>query len=249
MKETIEKLLLRPVEAMQHVKNYQNEGMFIQIDTPTSTNDTEASLNSIYQQFNPNRSGNECIYKNENYSLDEQDDPVYNNSFMFNQINSITPILDNEPSKFKSSLIKRGSLATRQLPQLLINNESLSTESDMMMALGNEEHSNKCHATSTLVSSTTTTSSYISGNYYNGSVQQDNVISFTQPIEEWSSESVAQWLAINDLATYTDSFLDKSIDGEKFLNLDSAKLKVTLNLYFFNSNRDVNLMRNFRHLV
>ena len=240
---------------MQHVKNYQNEGMFLQLETPTSTNDTEPSLDSIYQQFNPNRSGNECIYKNENYSLDERDDPVYNNSFMFNQINRITPILDNEPSKFKSSLIKRGSLATRQLPQLLANNESLSAESDMMMVISNEEHSNSNkYATSTLVSSATTTSSYISGNYYNASVQQDNVISFTQPIEEWSSESVAQWLAINDLAMYTDSFLDKAIDGEKFLNLDSAKLKVDFDLFeyfcqfFFNTGVKFDSII-FRHLV
>jgi hypothetical protein len=37
---------------------------------------------------------------------------------------------------------------------------------------------------------------------------------------------VAKWLAINDLAIYIDSFLDKTIDGEKLLNIDSAKLKV-----------------------
>ena len=45
--------------------------------------------------------------------------------------------------------------------------------------------------------------------------------------KEWSCDSVAKWLAINDLAVYIDSFLDKTIDGEKLLNIDSAKLKVS----------------------
>lgn len=36
---------------------------------------------------------------------------------MFQGLNRPTPMLDNEPSKFKSSLIKRGSLASRHLPQ------------------------------------------------------------------------------------------------------------------------------------
>jgi hypothetical protein len=39
------------------------------------------------------------------------------NGVMFQGINRPTPMLDNEPSKFKSSLIKRGSLASRHLPQ------------------------------------------------------------------------------------------------------------------------------------
>lgn len=48
---------------------------------------------------------------------------------------------------------------------------------------------------------------------------------FTQPIEEWSADLVAQWLAINDLAPYIESFLSKLIDGEKLLSMDSSKLK------------------------
>lgn len=62
-------------------------------------------------------------------------------------------------------------------------------------------------------------------------LQHDNLMSFTQPIDEWSCESVAQWLAINDLSIYIDNFLEKSIDGEKMLNLDSTKLKVTKLLF------------------
>ena len=42
--------------------------------------------------------------------------PNNNNAFLFNEVNRPTPMLDNGPSKFKSMLIKRGSLATRQLP-------------------------------------------------------------------------------------------------------------------------------------
>ena len=38
-------------------------------------------------------------------------------AIMFQGLNRPTPMLDNEPSKFKSWLIKRGSLASRHLPQ------------------------------------------------------------------------------------------------------------------------------------
>ena len=58
------------------------------------------------------------------------------------------------------------------------------------------------------------------------SQSQQSITNFSQPIEEWSCDSVAQWLAINDLSDYIDSFLDKEIDGEKLLDIDSAKLKV-----------------------
>ena len=39
-------------------------------------------------------------------------------------------------------------------------------------------------------------------------------------------QTVAQWLAINDLSDHIQSFLEKEIDGEKLLNMDSTKLKV-----------------------
>lgn len=85
------------------------------------------------------------------------------------------------------------------------------------------------------ISSTTTTSSSISFNgSMNGGYQQYHyqpkqcVSSFTQPVDEWSCESVAQWLAINDLAAYIDSFLDKSINGEKLIAMDTSKLKVRM---------------------
>lgn len=43
-------------------------------------------------------------------------DEFLHNSLVFNGINRPTPMLDNGPAKFKSSLIRRGSLASRQLP-------------------------------------------------------------------------------------------------------------------------------------
>ena len=53
-------------------------------------------------------------------------------------------------------------------------------------------------------------------------------VSFAQPVEEWSCESVAQWLAINDLAVYIDAFLDREIDGDKLIAMDTSKLKVRM---------------------
>jgi hypothetical protein len=56
--------------------------------------------------------------------------------------------------------------------------------------------------------------------------QQQQPASFIQPVEDWSCESVAQWLAINDLGDYVDAFLDKDVDGEELMQLDTSKLKV-----------------------
>ncbi|CAF0955434.1 unnamed protein product [Brachionus calyciflorus] len=178
-----------------------------------------------------------------------------------------TPMLDNEPSKFKSSLIKRGSLASRQLPQqqpidkfqyrnIIVkvnrrdnnsqedetdtdeldrnNDQSEDTEEEYADDEDNEKKDddddeyqfdintavlpsyslNSINSTSTLM---TTSSSILS--------QSNQIMSFTQPIEEWTCESVAQWLAINDLSMYIENFLDMRIDGEKLTQLDSNRLK------------------------
>jgi hypothetical protein len=53
----------------------------------------------------------------------------------------------------------------------------------------------------------------------------NNFVSFTQPPQEWTTETVSQWLAINNLSIYIDSFAERMIDGEKLLSLDTAKLK------------------------
>ena len=63
------------------------------------------------------------------------------------------------------------------------------------------------------------------GGGYNS--QSENLMNFTEPLEEWSCESVAQWLAINDLSEHIESFLENRIDGEKLQNIDSNKLKVS----------------------
>lgn len=52
-----------------------------------------------------------------------------------------------------------------------------------------------------------------------------NVANFNMAIEDWSCETVAQWLALNDFSAYIDLFLEKSINGEKLLSLDVSKLK------------------------
>lgn len=87
------------------------------------------------------------------------------------------------------------------------------------------------------ISSTTTTSSSVSfngssngGYHHYQQIHQPpkQCVSFAQPVDEWSCESVAQWLAINDLAAYIDSFLDKSINGEKLIAMDTSKLKVRI---------------------
>lgn len=200
----------------------------------------------------------------------------------FGLINRAAPILDNEPSKFKSSLIKRGSLAARQLPnqtntqidetnysndvennknniisdtddntiyklRILNGNQSKNYKLDnnnitlksnqipiqINTDLLNSNNQSKLTNTnnnnnSSLISSIITSSSFASSttNYGNMSQSQQSITNFSQPIEEWSCDSVAQWLAINDLSDYIDSFLDKEIDGEKLLAIDSAKLKV-----------------------
>ena len=83
--------------------------------------------------------------------------------------------------------------------------------------------------TTTLASSSSSTVNFIAGS--NGSTNhtneyQQHFVSFTQPIINWTTESVAQWLQINDLAFLIETFLEKMIDGEKLLSLDNSKLKV-----------------------
>jgi hypothetical protein len=99
-------------------------------------------------------------------------------------------------------------------------------------------HPNTAPVPSFLITSTTkkTVSSMISTStggqlpVMYGAGMQAPVSSFMQPVEEWSCESVAQWLAINDLGEYVDAFLDKDVDGEELLHLDSSKLKVSSNI-------------------
>lgn len=225
----------------------------------------------------------------------------------FGTLNRPTPMLDNEPSKFKSSLIKRGSLATRQLPQVTqiqpilqcnlqdyrniilrrddanqnsqedetddtddvdscnkISNDQSGAESNTNNTEEEFEEENENEdnlnlnddslqfnlninqnqlngvnlmsqpsyiigLTSSSNSSTTTTTTLASTSSITSTTNQttQQIVSFTQPVEEWSCESVAQWLAINDLSIYIDAFLDMRINGEKLISLDTSKLKVS----------------------
>ena len=195
-----------------------------------------------------------------------------------------TPMLDNEPSKFKSYLIKRGSLASRQLPQqptqntdfqfrnIIVkmnssrknnqnsqedetdtddlernNDQSENTEEEEYVddeEVEFEQRVNGAYHIDTLnrlngvnlapnyqnytLNSLNSTSTFFTSSLINsGSIisQNNQIMSFTQPIEDWTCETVAQWLEINDLSRYKNVFLEMKVDGEKLTQLDSTKLK------------------------
>jgi hypothetical protein len=76
-------------------------------------------INNSTNQFFINQTNSTATNNNNNNNNQQHmiyDEYFHNSSFVFNGINRPTPMLDNAPAKFKSSLIKRGSLASRQLP-------------------------------------------------------------------------------------------------------------------------------------
>lgn len=55
---------------------------------------------------------------------------------------------------------------------------------------------------------------------------------FFQPISEWTSSHVVEWMAALNLYPYCDVFRCKDIKGSDLCNLDKDKLFVSaLNLY------------------
>ena len=74
-------------------------------------------MNSVIQQLKKVLPPNSTMHHQQMNAQQQLFDDYLHNNLLFNEINRPTPVLDNEPSKFKSSLIKRGSLATRHLPQ------------------------------------------------------------------------------------------------------------------------------------
>ena len=89
LKDTIEKILLQKKGVVAKHQYQNDQAVFMQIETPSETS-TESL---IHQQYN---------FTNQ----------------LFGSMNRQGPILlDNDASKAKSSLIKRGSLALRQPPQ------------------------------------------------------------------------------------------------------------------------------------
>jgi len=93
--QQLKKALPMPALPVNGVNNSTNQYFMNQANTATNNNNN-----------NNNTSQQHMIY----------DEYFHNSSFVFNGINRPTPMLDNAPAKFKSSLIKRGSLASRQLP-------------------------------------------------------------------------------------------------------------------------------------
>ena len=71
-------------------------------------NKPQMPLTNLIQEFNQHQN-----FAQEIMICQQQSDE---NAHTFGALNRATPILDNEPSKSKSSLIKRGSLASRHLP-------------------------------------------------------------------------------------------------------------------------------------
>ena len=204
----------------------------------------------------------------------------FQNLNFFSSVNRSAPILDNNASKFKSSLIKRGSLATRHLPnqtkskseseedqsneeldeedegnveELDSNDGDIENEDESINQFRNAKYkqfidnyevpmafnlpninsfssvySASSATTTTNLASSSAASSTSSGyNNVGNHPVAGNFVS-NDPIDDWSCESVVRWLSHNDLSQYIDAFLDKQIDGDKLVELDSAKLKVNL---------------------
>ncbi len=170
------------------------------------------------------------------------------------------PVLDNEAYKFKSELLKRGSLASRHSK----TNPSCRSINENIMDMS--VHDSVCE--STTVSSKNDQGFYASisknsndlltkmgSNVYAGKINEDDYILPTKtnfqypspidadnttpsiysnclngaqhPVNDWSCEQVEQWLIVNDLSIYADKFIENLIDGEKLVDLDTAKLKVS----------------------
>ena len=95
------------IEKVLFQKESNNQNHFIQIETPSESNSDD-----FYQKYYPG-----------------QMEPAVSSQY-FNQMNRVTPMLNVEHSKAKSSLAKRGSLALRQPPQS--NNKEISKSEDFI---------------------------------------------------------------------------------------------------------------------
>ncbi|MEQ2315170.1 hypothetical protein AMECASPLE_019349 [Ameca splendens] len=51
----------------------------------------------------------------------------------------------------------------------------------------------------------------------------------SQPVSEWNNQQVCLWLISMNMDQYTSEFTVKGVDGAQLLNMDSQKLKVTIN--------------------
>lgn len=70
------------------------------------------------------------------------------------------------------------------------------------------------------------------------------LFSLLQPVSEWTSLNVVEWMAALNLYRYADVFKSKDIKGSDLLNLDREKLmvsiatRVILSLFFARAARD-----------
>ncbi len=137
--------------------------------------------------------------------------------------------------KFKSNLLKRGVLAARHLPNQHnrlsstattasdVNTDLLSpTEQDSLKVFTKNENYTKFETVTSAITNKVLESD---DTHYKIKTTSDmytyttsNLNSFIQPVEEWTSEQVAQWLLTNDLGEYSDIFIEKDINGERLVD-------------------------------
>lgn len=115
---------------------------------------------------------------------------------------------------------------SNQNPSFCTNIMTSSSNSALASLSSSSTTTTTTATTTTLASSSSSTVNFIAGSNGSTNEYQQHFVSFTQPIMNWTTESVAQWLQINDLAFLIETFLEKMIDGEKLLSLDNSKLKV-----------------------
>jgi hypothetical protein len=168
-----------------------------------------------------------------------------------------TPVLDNEAWKFRSELLKRGSLASRHsktntgssraLSELPDADDQTDEPTNSLSSRNDEDfYGHKINKITTNIElnykgtkineddefySISPKTNYLINNYptnSNGtqSIYSNSLNGCVQPVEEWSCEQVEQWLIVNDLSMYANTFAENSIDGSQLIDLDTAKLKV-----------------------
>lgn len=325
--ETFETNLPHPISLNQHVYQqpsynyYQHHGNhYVAPSYASSTASIPSSLHSsMSKMMNPNllnelkrnfsNNPHNMMYQSPAEIVDATPSTASNNSVAASS--SSIHMLNNDLSKFKSSLIKKGSLANRHQPQqqpqttvqskqlmyggngsqddetdtgttvttttndvydrdyndFMDENNSNKDEYDLYkgagynknimnsQSLSSQPHLDLIHRKEYVVESNskqpgylihkTTKTSTISGSIpasgstiilhaAHGHPSQSEMFNFSQPVDQWSCESVAQWLAVNGLSDFVGSFLDKDVDGEELINLDSSKMKVSVECCLFN---------------
>ncbi|CAF1250045.1 unnamed protein product, partial [Didymodactylos carnosus] len=82
----------------------------------------------------------------------------------------------------------------------------------------------KQHSTELTTSLTSGKNNDNNSNYTHVAIDKQS-LNFDQPVKDWTSDQCIQWLSSVDMNTFIPLFLNRNIDGEKLLTLDSTKLK------------------------